>query len=137
MWDSIGAVRGGGVSESVAKAPRAGISREKKRGISTFLFRRFVAIGAFATDLDKRRRRGPLRGRRPRRSPRRSGRPAPPRPEHSTLPVGLSTVKNAYGTICAQTMASTMIAALPLTILFMLFQRQIIKAVATTGLGGQ
>ena len=61
----------------------------------------------------------------------------PPRPEHSTLPVGLSTVKNAYGTICAQTMASTMIAALPLTILFMLFQRQIIKAVATTGLGGQ
>ena len=51
--------------------------------------------------------------------------------------MGLSTVKNAYGTIYAQTMASAMIAALPLTILFMLFQRQIIKAVATTGLGGQ
>ena len=64
-------------------------------------------------------------------------RSGPPRPEHSTLPVGLSTVKNAYGTIYAQTMASAMIAALPLTILFMLFQRQIIKAVATTGLGGQ
>ena len=64
-------------------------------------------------------------------------RSGPPRPEHSTLPMGLSTVKNAYGTICAQTMASTMIAALPLTILFMLFQRQIIKAAATTGLGGQ
>ena len=64
-------------------------------------------------------------------------RSGPPRPEHSTLPVGLSTVKNAYGTICAQTMASTMIAALPLTILFMPFQRQIIKAAATTGLGGQ
>ena len=31
------AVRGGGVSESVAKALRAGIGREKKRGISTFL----------------------------------------------------------------------------------------------------
>ena len=74
-----GTIRGGGVSESVAKAPRAGISYEKKHGISTFLFRRFVAIGAFATDLDKRRRRGPLRGRRPRRSPRRSVRPAPPR----------------------------------------------------------
>ena len=34
-------------------------------------------------------------------------------------------------------MAAAVIAALPLTILFMLFQRQIIKAVATTGLGGQ
>ena len=54
-----------------------------------------------------------------------------------TLPVGLSTVKNAYGTIYAQIMASAMIAALPLMILFMLFQRQIIKVVATTGLGGQ
>ena len=73
-----GTIRGGGVSESVAKAPRAGISCEKKHGISTFLFRRFVAIGAFATDLDKRRRRGPLRGRRPRRSPR--PRADPPRP---------------------------------------------------------
>ena len=64
-------------------------------------------------------------------------RSGPPHPERSTLPVGLSMVKNAYGTICAQTMASTMIAALPLTILFMPFQRQIIKAAATTGLGGQ
>ena len=73
-----GAVRGGGVSKSVAKAPRAGIGGERKRGISTFLFRRFGAIGAFATDLDNRRRRGPLRGRRPRRSPRHSGRPPTP-----------------------------------------------------------
>ena len=58
-------------------------------------------------------------------------------PDLMTLPVGLSTVKNAYGVIYAQTMAAAVIAALPLTILFMLFQRQIIKAVATTGLGGQ
>ncbi|VEG27794.1 carbohydrate ABC transporter permease [Actinomyces howellii] len=58
-------------------------------------------------------------------------------PDLMTLPVGLSTVKNAYGIIYAQTMASAMIAALPLTLLFMVFQRQIIKAVATTGLGGQ
>ena len=58
-------------------------------------------------------------------------------PDLMTLPVGLSTVKNAYGVIYAQTMASAMIAALPLTVLFMLFQRQIVKAVATTGLGGQ
>ncbi|QZN87326.1 carbohydrate ABC transporter permease [Cellulomonas sp. C5510] len=58
-------------------------------------------------------------------------------PDLMTLPVGLSTVKNAYGTIYAQTMASAMIAALPLILLFMLFQRQIVKAVATTGLGGR
>ena len=50
------AIRGGGVSESVAKAPRGGIGGEKKRGISTILFRRFGAIGAFATDLDNPRR---------------------------------------------------------------------------------
>ena len=55
-------VRGGGVSESVAKAPRGGIGREKKRGISTILSARFGSIGTFATDLDKRRRRGPAGG---------------------------------------------------------------------------
>jgi multiple sugar transport system permease protein len=49
-------------------------------------------------------------------------------PDLMTLPVGLSTVKNAYGTIYAQTMASAVIAALPLILLFMLFQRQIVKA---------
>ena len=53
------AIRGGGVSESVAKAPRGGIGGEKKRGISTILFRCFGAILAFATDLDNPRRRGP------------------------------------------------------------------------------
>ena len=47
------------MSKSVAKAPRDGIGREKKRGISTILFRRSGAIGAFATDLDKRRHQGP------------------------------------------------------------------------------
>ena len=54
---------GGIVSESVAKAPRAGISREKKRVISTIILRLSGAMGAFATDLDKRRRRGPREGR--------------------------------------------------------------------------
>ena len=57
-----GAVRGGGVSESVAKTPRAGIGVEKKRGISTILLARSSAIGAFATDLDNRRRQGPSPG---------------------------------------------------------------------------
>mgnify|MGYP000990613220 CR=1 FL=1 len=50
--EASGAVRGGGVSKSVAKAPRAGIGREEKRGISMILLARFGAIGAFATDLD-------------------------------------------------------------------------------------
>ena len=72
-----GAVRDGSVSESVAKAPRAGIRGGQKRGISTILFRRFGAIRTFATDLDKRRTRGPLRGQRPRRSPRSRPRAAP------------------------------------------------------------
>ena len=57
-----GAIRGGGVSESVAKAPRAGIGIEKKRGISTILLARSSAIEAFATDLDNRRRQGPSPG---------------------------------------------------------------------------
>ena len=50
---------GGIVSESVAKAPQAGISREKKRRISTVLFRCSGTIRAFATDSDKWRRWSP------------------------------------------------------------------------------
>ena len=57
------AVRVGQLSKSVAKAPRGGIGREKKRGISTILLRLSGAMGAFATDLDKRLRRGPREGR--------------------------------------------------------------------------
>ena len=58
-----GTARGEVVSKSVAKAPRTGIGRGRKRGISTFLFRRSGSIRAFATDLDKRRRCGPRDGR--------------------------------------------------------------------------
>ena len=50
------------LSKSATKAPRAGIGREEKPGISTFLFRRSGAIGAFVADLDNLRRRGPLGG---------------------------------------------------------------------------
>ena len=49
---------GGSVPESATKASHDRISREKKRGISTILFRRSGAIRAFATDLDNLRRRG-------------------------------------------------------------------------------
>ncbi|ROS79153.1 carbohydrate ABC transporter permease [Cellulomonas sp. PhB143] len=58
-------------------------------------------------------------------------------PTFMTLPVGLSTVKNAYGVQYAQNMASAIIAALPLLVVFMLFQRRIVQGVATTGMGGQ
>ena len=47
------ATRGGGVSKSATKALRAGIGREEKRGISTFLLARSGSIGAFVADLDK------------------------------------------------------------------------------------
>lgn len=58
-------------------------------------------------------------------------------PSLMTLPVGLSTVKDAYGLQNAQASAASMLAAIPLLLVFMLFQRQIVKSVATTGLGGQ
>lgn len=54
-----------------------------------------------------------------------------------TIPVGLATVTEAYGLTYARTMAAAMVAALPLLIVFMFFQRQIVRGVATTGMGGQ
>ena len=69
-----GAFRGRGASESAAKAPRDGIGGEKKRGISTIIFRCFSGAGVFVADLDDPRRCGPpggapRGGRRPRRAP--------------------------------------------------------------------
>lgn len=58
-------------------------------------------------------------------------------PSLMTLPVGLQTVKSAYGIQYAQNMAMAILAALPLIIVFLFFQRQIIKGIATTGFGGQ
>ena len=53
-----------------------------------------------------------------------------------TLPVGLQTVKNAFGVQYAQNMALAILGAAPLIILFLFFQRQIIKGISTTGFGG-
>lgn len=53
-----------------------------------------------------------------------------------TLPVGLQTVISAYGVQYAQVMAQAVLAALPLIAVFLVFQRQIIKGVATSGFGG-
>ncbi|WP_329034868.1 carbohydrate ABC transporter permease [Streptomyces sp. NBC_00178] len=57
-------------------------------------------------------------------------------PDLMTLPVGLATVKDAFGIQYAQSMASALLAALPLIAVFLLFQRRIVDSVATTGLGG-
>ncbi|UCM91975.1 carbohydrate ABC transporter permease [Streptomyces marincola] len=57
-------------------------------------------------------------------------------PDLMTLPVGLATVKDAYGIQYAQSMAAAMLAAAPLIVVFLFFQRRIVKSVATTGLGG-
>jgi len=58
-------------------------------------------------------------------------------PHQMTLPVGIVNVQATYGVRYAQVMASAIIAGLPLLVLFVLFQRQIIKGVAHTGLAGQ
>ncbi len=47
-----GATRGGVVSKSATKAPRAGIGRGGNRGISTILLARPDSMGAFVADLD-------------------------------------------------------------------------------------
>ncbi|ROS51424.1 carbohydrate ABC transporter permease [Frigoribacterium sp. PhB24] len=54
-----------------------------------------------------------------------------------TLPVGLQTIESAYGIQYAQNMAAAVLAALPLILVFLFFQRQIIKGISTTGFGGQ
>ncbi|WP_458084334.1 carbohydrate ABC transporter permease [Streptomyces malaysiensis] len=58
-------------------------------------------------------------------------------PQLMTLPVGLSTVKDSTGLRNAQESAASILGSIPLLIVFMLFQRQIVRSVATTGLGGQ
>ncbi|MEE1930783.1 carbohydrate ABC transporter permease [Streptomyces sp. TRM 70351] len=58
-------------------------------------------------------------------------------PAGMTLPVGLVNVQSTYGVRYAQVMASVVIAGLPLLVVFALFQRQIVRGVAHTGLAGQ
>ncbi|MFI5801833.1 carbohydrate ABC transporter permease [Streptomyces sp. NPDC051561] len=58
-------------------------------------------------------------------------------PAGMTLPVGLVNVQSSYGVRYAQMMASVVIAGLPLLVVFALFQRQIVRGIAHTGLAGQ
>ncbi len=58
-------------------------------------------------------------------------------PALMTPPVGITAVRDAYGVNYARIMASSVLAALPLVPVFVLFRRHIVKSVATTGRGGQ
>ncbi|MFG1945947.1 carbohydrate ABC transporter permease [Nonomuraea sp. NPDC048826] len=59
-------------------------------------------------------------------------------PNTMTLPVGLANVvQGTFGLRYAQIMASVVLAGLPLMVVFVLFQRQIVRGVAHTGLAGQ
>ena len=53
-----------------------------------------------------------------------------------TIPVGLATVNASYGALYAQQMALAILGALPLLVIFVLFQRQIVQGIANTGLKG-
>ncbi|HEX3811833.1 MAG TPA: carbohydrate ABC transporter permease [Mycobacteriales bacterium] len=55
-------------------------------------------------------------------------------PRTMTLPVGLSQVSSSYGIQYAEIMASAVLGALPLLVVFLLFQRRIVEGVATTGI---
>jgi len=51
-----------------------------------------------------------------------------------TIPVGLATVQSAFGIQYARVMASSVLGALPLLVVFLLFQRRIVEGVANTGI---
>ncbi|WP_017573998.1 carbohydrate ABC transporter permease [Nocardiopsis halotolerans] len=57
-------------------------------------------------------------------------------PEMMTLPVGLGTVMGGYGIQYAQVMASAVLGAVPLLVVFLLFQRHIVTGVAGAGIKG-
>lgn len=57
-------------------------------------------------------------------------------PDIMTIPVGLATVQGTYGIRYADTMASAVLGALPLVLVFLLFQRRIVEGIAGTGLKG-
>jgi multiple sugar transport system permease protein len=57
-------------------------------------------------------------------------------PKLMTIPVGLATVQGTYGIRYADTMASAILGAIPLVLVFLLFQRRIVEGIAGTGLKG-
>jgi multiple sugar transport system permease protein len=57
-------------------------------------------------------------------------------PTTQTLPAGLSTLQNAATTNYPLIMAGAVIASVPVIILFVIAQRQVIEGVARSGLKG-
>ncbi len=55
-------------------------------------------------------------------------------PNLMTVPVGLGSVQGSYGILYAQNMAAAILGALPLIIVFLLFQRQVVRGVTDAGL---
>jgi multiple sugar transport system permease protein len=53
-----------------------------------------------------------------------------------TLPVGLATVQTSFGVRYAQIMATALLGGIPVVIVFLFFQRQIVQGIAGTGLKG-
>ncbi|WP_265446423.1 carbohydrate ABC transporter permease [Flexivirga meconopsidis] len=51
-----------------------------------------------------------------------------------TIPVGMSAVTGGFGILYAQLMATAVLGALPLFVVFLLFQRHIVQGVARTGI---
>ena len=57
-------------------------------------------------------------------------------PNLMTIPVGLATVQSSFGQRYADIQAGAILAALPLIILYLIFQRQIVEGVTGSGLKG-
>ena len=58
---------------------------------------------------------------------------AAPRNESTTLAAALAKMQGQYGANFPQLMAASLLACLPMIILYLLFQRQFIEGIATTG----
>lgn len=57
--------------------------------------------------------------------------------EMRTLPIGITIFQGRYQTEYGPMMAAAVLAALPVTVAFLLFQRHIIKGISLTGLAGR
>lgn len=58
--------------------------------------------------------------------------------EMRTLPAGLSILNGAYGTLDrGLVLAGATFASIPVLIVYIIFQRRILKGIALTGMGGQ
>jgi ABC-type maltose transport system permease subunit len=65
-----------------------------------------------------------------------TARPVLSNPKLMTIPVGLATVQGSFGQRLSDIQATSILGALPLVILFLIFQRRIVEGVAGSGLKG-